>query len=286
MKMNRQVMTTLGSVVLAALGMSCADRPTEPLPLADSFSEQFCAVQATCNCDAPPISDCRNRVQRLAAGWERDALAAGLSFDEACLEDLLDNLDAAAQCGQLAVLPDCPVYSGLGAEGDPCGDYGAYPSLVTDCRAGLTCSDEGVCEDRRNPPILQLGDVCSVSATGGFPVGVFGSCAESLACDTTDTLRCVPSKATIPNGEACTGGPQLCQSRFCRVADPSVPPSPEAPGVCQPRTALPGEPCTQLNECTTGCELDIGTCFVIPPSLCSMVKGVESRLESAASDDR
>lgn len=246
---------------------SCTVRIQDHSELGREFASRLCAAQSECNCAEDMLfPDCEARVERELAENERKALSAGLAYDSACMENVLERLDTLSTC-ETNYPPSgapCAVYGGNNDVGEPCEFFEAFP-LMYGCRWGLTCVD-GACAEV--PPILPQGAICSEDQSFS-PTGDLGLCEWGLRCDSLDTRTCVPIPPIpkAPLGGECT---ELagCEGRnICRAQAGELQPSDERPGVCDERTP-PGEPCTLVYECDRICEN--GYCQIAPPAACEL----------------
>lgn len=276
-------------------GAACAGRASEHSDAGKLIAEHLCPVQADCGCpDEHLIQDCEARVERHFAEKEREAVEIGLTFDAGCLQAFLDQIDEAGTCAsqQYSIPqderpPPCPVYGGDRGVDEAC-EVREYLPLITDCRAGLTCS-EGVCRDFVNLPTLMEGELCSESGIDStLPLGV---CAGGLQCD-PDSRTCVATPIPLPTGSVCTATAACGPAGYCRTESPEDFPSEDSPGRCQPRTTMPGEPCEYANECEMFfCAQACGsadtfcvenTCLVPPPALCRLLSDWFAEEDGAA----
>jgi hypothetical protein len=226
-------------------------------------------VQNECNCaEDLLIPDCEERVEREFAENERKAVAAGLVYDSACMEDLLGRIDELGICERS--YPDfgplCAVYGADNDVGEPCEIFDLFP-MMYGCRLDLTCID-GACAEI--PPRLPQGAICSEDQSF-VPTGDLGQCDQGLQCDSLDTRTCVPVP-TIPHaplGEECTTYFGCVDDNICRPQGDDPEPTEERPGICVERTPA-GAPCTLVYECDWLCEN--GYCQVPPLPLCEALR--------------
>jgi hypothetical protein len=257
---------------LAALASACTDRTQPSSEVGRRLAEHLCPIQATCGCDEELlIPSCEARVEREFIASEREALAAGLDFDESCVDFTLAAIDSLATCGRPSLGPSCPVYTAHAEVGEACEIIDHVP-VISHCRAGLTCI-QGKCKDLDNPHLLYEGEVCS-ETQANLPTGDLGRCVEGLTCDSNDTRTCVPSLywPPVPVGGVCTH-PFICvDGSYCRPNDLDDPDAPNegSPGICTLKAAE-GQPCSYVLECELRC-LD-GFCEHWPPFLCGVLGG-------------
>lgn len=255
--------------LLAALAPACTDRTQPSSDVGRRLAEHLCPIQATCGCDETLlIPSCEARVEQEFLASEREALAAGLEFDERCVAVTLAAIDGLATCERPSLGPSCPVYTAHAEVGEACEILDHVP-LISHCRAGLSCI-QGKCEDLDDPHVLREGDVCVDDDEGNDP----GQCAEGLVCDGEGTGTCVPSPywPPVPVGGVCND-PLVCvEGTYCRPNDLDDPlaPSEESPGICTLKTAE-GQPCSYGLECELRC-VD-GLCEPWPPTLCGVLGG-------------
>lgn len=252
--------------VLAALVPACTDRTQPSSDVGQRLAEHLCPIQAACGCDEELlIPSCEARVEQEFIASERQALAAGLEFDERCVDVTLAAIDSLATCGRPSLGPSCPVYTAHAEVGEACEILDHVP-VISHCRAGLSCI-QGKCKDLDNPHLLYEGEVCTDDDEGNDP----GQCAEGLLCDSRGTHTCLPRAdwPPAPTGSMCISPSHCVEESYCRTLDPDGP-SEESPGVCTLRTP-DGEPCSHLLECNLRC-LD-GFCEIWPPTLCGVLGG-------------
>lgn len=246
---------------------SCTARTQSLSEAGQELAVRLCAIQDQCGCSSNVlIPDCEESVEREFEENEREALSAGLVYDESCMEDFLERVDALGSCGTTFGAParECFVYGADAEVGEPCGIFDGFP-LMSSCRLGLSCID-GACMDFLNRPRLPEGAICSEDQSLR-PTGDLGDCDEGLQCDSIETRTCIPVPVIprAPLGEACTIWFGCVDDNICRPQGNDSQPSEERPGVCVERTP-PGEPCTLVYECDRICE--DGVCQVTPPALC------------------
>jgi hypothetical protein len=161
--MSMRALTSAVGVVLcslAALASACTDRTQPSSAVGRRLAEHLCPIQATCGCDEELlIPSCEARVEREFIASEREALAAGLEFDESCVAPALEDIDSLATCDRPSLGPSCPVYTARAEVGEPCEIFDHVP-WMTHCNAGLSCI-QGKCKDLDNPHLLYEGEVCS-----------------------------------------------------------------------------------------------------------------------------
>lgn len=252
-------------LVLLACAAACTDRTHPHSELGHQLALHFCPVHDQCDCeDEPPIPNCEVRVEQEFIVTERRAIDAGLELDEGCFEDLLHSIDQFTACGRPETSWLCPVYTTHADVGEPCEIYDRLP-WVSECRAGLFCTPQGVCRNRSTPPPLYEGEICSATQAI-LPTGWLGECAAGLTCDSYETRTCVPATywPPVPTGGACARHFICVDESYCHTDDPAGP-SEERPGICTPRTPE-GQPCDNLFECPGLCT--DGVCETQPPRMC------------------
>jgi len=270
----------LGALALIAIAClnACSDRERFESELGRKVAEHLCSIQADCDCDADRlIADCEAEVEREVGLNEREAISRGLVFDPDCLQLFLESIDELSSCGTSLEgdATNCFVYFGSADVGDSCQIYELYP-MMTDCRPGLDCR-LGACRDLENPTILGVGEICS-DTKGIVPSGFLGECAEGLACDSLDTLRCI-SYTPIPKiemGGECVESFSCEDGSYCRPPEGADDVDEESPGICTAPTPA-GEPCSLRYECDRFCE--DGFCQVPPPLLCEVLQDWQTSRE-------
>lgn len=159
------------------------------------------------------------------------AVAAGLTFDEAC----------ALTGTTFGCHVDCQMFFGTGTIGDPCEAFGRQ---MSDCEQGLVCGVDRRCHVPCDEPQIALeGDYCGPSrgvwegsCAAGFACGNSGTCETAAGlgapCDAA-TLCAVGSwcadsicVAQVMGGEACDTH-ESCLSRLCSDGACIEPESPE-----------------------------------------------------------
>lgn len=250
---------------------SCSDRTRTNIEAGREFALRLCAAQNECNCaEDLLIPNCEDRVEREFTENAHKALSAGLVYNSACMEDLLERIDMFATCetDYPHFGPLCPVYGADDDVGEPCQIFDVFPAMYN-CRFGLSCVD-GLCAEPDDQPKLPQGAICSEDQSIS-PTGNLGECDEGLRCDSVDTRTCVPITLIpqAPLGGECTEYSRCVDDNICRPQGDDLEPSEERPGTCVERTP-PGEPCSLVYECDRICEN--GFCQVPPPGVCDIVR--------------
>jgi len=249
---------------------STGELPSSTGPVPDSPFQEICEQLLSCNCEDfsmvepfPDEATCAAHHQEGLEAVKKDALEAGLIFDENCYVShhsyVFDFLclgnsavgalpfpDPLGSCGE------CQVGFGSKDVGEVC--TALYWS-VSDCKQGLFCmnrpEEEGHCFD--NCPLQQAGDPCVE----------FWQCAPGLIC--LDQGICAPfgqlGEPCVCNNPPCVGG--CGGGLWCNDQQMCVPPPGEGEvcsywcegedlrchkGIC----VLPGpegDPCESSSDC-------------------------------------
>lgn len=233
--------------VLASSSFACAtDAASDPEDFVDDWVARQCALASACDCSRDR-SECEQSLGAALRDAQAEAMAAGATFDAACLQAHRDGLEARgckdpSELEAAGKIVSCLVYRGEKQLGEPCTSYdvgASRASVMSDCAEGLTCPLIGErCVEAGEPGVVGAeGDPC-VGSDGRILV----ICAEGTACDFGDTKTCVVPRTlgmTCPHGEPCAGG-------YCDA------------GTCAPRRPV-GEGCSEPGQCETfACVM--GTC--------------------------
>ena len=222
------------------------DPPELDDPRIGELAELQCEQIEACGCvgqlavDACVPERVGNWQARLSAGFER-----GLTFDSACLDTILAEMDAAGcdtpvQGYEPICARFCAPYHGDVPLGEACT---AHDPLVSDCAQGLSCDDgecklpcTGVVGVREGEPCRNSEDdifddcgaeqYCDFNPDVCAPLGQLGElcfdreCVDTARCD-LDTETCVPKSV---EGEPCLGS--CAPGMHCFGGD--------GPAVCRP----------------------------------------------------
>lgn len=197
------------------------------------YVEAYCEVMFSCDCTERSFSTpaaCQDVMYRPLRLGQLAARAAGLSWDEDCLQAHIENVEQTA-CEKAPLTRQwCSYLHGDKVEGEPCTSYNSAGTGMNDCAQGLLCF--GRCYNPDDPdPAFLLDEGASCFQQGDGPLGV---CGEGLTCH-LDTYRCTRLSEL---GEACSH-PRLCTEGYCDG------------GVCVPPKAE-GEACNEWYECGSG----------------------------------
>lgn len=236
--------------------------PEEVRAAAAEHTEIYCAETLECRCPGvSPFADlesCRaNQIPNREEHFGR-AVAAGLTFDEACFQaavaeyQSLGTCDGSIQDYFTGECYDCPFFHGEQDVGEPCERGGSWSS----CRPGLACGSA-----REDDPGICI-DVCNPGGPGARCFS-FRECGEGLLCLHEESEggsglgRCIaPAGLGQPCGGACQEGLDCGSDGLCAplgsVGESCDLPQDCAEGLtcgdertCTPRS-LEGEPCDEV----------------------------------------
>lgn len=268
--------------------------PVPPDEAPEAAQQTFCGAWAECDCAKfndyyASEAACEAEITAALEQELQEAEAAGLTYDPACMGDLLALYEAfgcrtfddlIADADDFARYDTvCKVFHGDDAAGTSC----TTPTDLSgdSCEQGLEC-DDGTCVV---PVIIAKGAMCESgdecadgavcvpvdSATeytcaelpeaGQTCLGMLDLCSFDAYCDQT-SKRCAGLPAigepcamvAVPIGGRCAAG-ALCEEETC-VAAPAA-----------------GEPCTE--GCASGSTCDEGVCKVEAPLACGIAFGDE-----------
>jgi hypothetical protein len=206
------------------------------------YVDVYCEMMFTCDCTETAFSSeeaCRHWKSQSLRSTQLAARGAGLSYDEACLQAHIENIQTTG-CDAGPIHREwCSYFHGDKLEGEPCTNYNPAGTGLNDCAQGLSC--HGRCWNRDDPdPAFHLEEGATCFQRNE---GMIGVCGEGLGCH-PETYRC--TRIGEP-GEACSH-PRLCtQGYYC---DGSA---------CVPHRGA-GEACAESYECESAFVCAEGIC--------------------------
>lgn len=230
-----------------------------PIPeddAAGALAKMICELMMeVCECSQvpfPSLQACIDASTAQLAGSFQDAMAAGLTYDAACMGEVIDWWRVTVRCRTLSELaadlqvslagPSCKVYSGSGAVGDGCTNY--YQAFGDTCAVGLSCLN-GTCSEVVVPTPKAEGEACEAG-----DLCEAGTLCQPPADDPQGATTCV----RLPGlGEPCQAGCDL--GLLCEIPDGQF------EGTCEDPPGV-GEPCAiGPYECDDGlyCGFDPNT---------------------------